>query len=46
MFIGLRKKYYGVLSTLRYKELDDLLASLRAKVIYPAELKARERENR
>ena len=46
LFIDLRKKYHWVLSTHRSKELDDLLASPQAKVIYPAELKAKELENR
>jgi uncharacterized protein YjbI with pentapeptide repeats len=46
MFIDLRKKYHWVLSTYRYKDLDDLLASLQAKVIDPAEQKAQELEKR
>ena len=46
MFIDLRKKYHWVLSTYRYRELEDLLASLQAKVIDPAEQKAKELEKR
>ena len=46
MFIDLRKKYHWVLSTYRYREIEDLLASLQAKVIAPAEQKAQELENR
>ncbi len=46
MFIDLRKKYHWVLSTYRYREVGDLLASLKTMVIDPAEKKAQELENR
>jgi uncharacterized protein YjbI with pentapeptide repeats len=46
MFIDLRKKYHWVLPTHRYRGLEDLLASLEAKVIEPAEQKAQELEKR
>src|SRR5262249_10838208 len=42
MFMDLRKKYHWVLPTHRYSELKDLLASLQAGVIEPAEQKAKE----
>ena len=42
MFGDLRKKYHWVLPTHTYKDLEDLLASLEAKVIGPAEQKAQE----
>lgn len=40
MFRDLRKKYHWVLPIHTYKDLDDLQASLEAKVIIPAEQKA------
>ncbi len=46
MFIDLRKKYHWILPTYRYKDLEDLLDSLRTKVIEPAEQKAQELEKR
>jgi uncharacterized protein YjbI with pentapeptide repeats len=42
MFIDLRKRYHWILSTHRYREPEDLLASLQTKVIEPAEQKAKE----
>ena len=42
----LRKKYHWVLPTHSYKDLKDLLASIEAKVIAPAEQKAQELEKR
>ena len=46
MFIDLRKKYHWVLPTHRYRDLEELLVSLQAKVIAPAEQKAQELEKR
>ena len=46
MFRDLRQKYHWVLPTYRYRELEDLLASLQAKVIAPAEQKAQELEEK
>ena len=46
MFRDLRQKYHWVLPTYRYQDLADLLASLEAKVIKPAEQKAEELEKR
>lgn len=46
MFTDLKKKYHWVLSTHRYRDLKDLLASLQQKVIEPAEQKAQELSRR
>ncbi len=46
MFVDLRKKYHWVLPTHKYRDLEDLLASLQARVIEPAEQKAQELEKR
>jgi uncharacterized protein YjbI with pentapeptide repeats len=46
MFHDLRKKCHWVLPTHSYKDLGDLLASLEAKVIEPAEQKVQELEKR
>ncbi len=46
MFVDLRKKYRWVLTTFKYRDVDDLLASLGTKVIAPAEQKAKELEKR
>jgi hypothetical protein len=39
-FLDLRKRDHWVLPTQRYRDLEDLLASLQEKVITPAEQKA------
>jgi len=46
LFQDLRKKFHWVLPTHHYNELADLLASLQAMVIEPAERKAQELEKR
>ncbi len=46
MFRDLSKKYHWVLPIHSYKDLEDLLASLQACVIAPAEQKAQELEKR
>ncbi len=46
LFRDLRKKYHWVLPTHSYKDRGDLLASLEAKVIEPAEQKVQELEKR
>jgi hypothetical protein len=42
MFEDFPKKYHWVLAVHRYRDQEDLLASLREKVIGPAEAKAKE----
>ena len=44
LFQDLRRKHHWVLAVHRYRDLDDLLASLGEKVIAPAEAKAKELE--
>jgi hypothetical protein len=42
MFEDLRRRYHWVLPTFRYQDTAELLASLQAQIIAPAEQKARE----
>jgi uncharacterized protein YjbI with pentapeptide repeats len=42
MFEDLRRRYHWVLPTFRYQDTAELLASLRAQIIAPAEQKAKE----
>lgn len=46
MFRDLQQRYHWVLPTHHYQDLNDLLSSLQAKAIVPAEQKARELEKR
>jgi len=46
MFEDLRRRYHWVLPTFRYQNTNDLLVSLKEKIIEPAEQKAKELEKK